>query len=80
MSEIGIQAAPSSEAIHAGVLSKDGTTFIAGGPQDVTDAAIVAVSEFSLKHYGGRLGVSYTHHGKRRAVLVTVMEEEGGSE
>ena len=77
MSEIGIQAAPFSEAIHAGVLSKDGTTFIAGGPHDVTDAAIVAVSEFSLKHYGGRLEMDYTYHGKRRTMQVTVMETEG---
>lgn len=57
MTKIGIQAAPLSKAIHAGVLNKDETMFIAGGPQDVTNQAVFAVAEFFLKHYGGKADV-----------------------
>lgn len=50
--QFGIQAAPFSEAIHIGELTKDRTRF-KGEFQDASHEAIAAVGEFVKKHYGG---------------------------
>lgn len=54
MSKIGIQAAPFSKEIHAGVLNKAGRQFTASGPQNVTDMALHAVADFTLVHFDGK--------------------------
>lgn len=57
---IGIQAAPFSKAIHAGVLTSDHKMF-KSGPQDVTDMAFAAVVEFMVKHYDGHFELGEHH-------------------
>lgn len=71
---IGIQAAPISKAIHAGVLNREKTMFRAT-PQDVTGMALLAVADFTAQHYDGKAGFNLSD-GTRVEIRVTQPSKE----